>query len=95
MCARSLLAISLLSAIPTATAFSTTPRAAMKCSVYIACTLDGFIASPDGSVGFLDEYQSSSSKEDGDMGFSAFLDTVDVLVMGRKTWDQVSARMFM
>ena len=63
----------------------------MKASVYIACTLDGFIASPDGSVGFLDEYQSSSSKEDGDMGFGAFLDTVDLLVMGRKTWDQVGA----
>ena len=61
----------------------------MKASVYIAVTLDGYIADVEGSVSFLDEYQSSASKEDGDMGFSEFLSSVDLLVMGRKTWDQV------
>ena len=60
----------------------------MKATVYIAVTVDGFIAAPDGSVGFLDVYQKAS-EEDGDMGFSVFLSTVDLIVMGRKTWDQV------
>jgi dihydrofolate reductase len=62
----------------------------MKTSVYIATTLDGFIASPSGSIDFLNEYQTSASpEEDGDMGFSSFLSSVDLLIMGRKTWDQV------
>eukprot|EP00571_Detonula_confervacea_P001098 CAMPEP_0172314508 /NCGR_PEP_ID=MMETSP1058-20130122/22722_1 /TAXON_ID=83371 /ORGANISM="Detonula confervacea, Strain CCMP 353" /LENGTH=186 /DNA_ID=CAMNT_0013028395 /DNA_START=139 /DNA_END=699 /DNA_ORIENTATION=- len=61
----------------------------MKASVFIALTLDGFIAGKDGSVDFLNDYQSSASKEDGDMGFSNFLNSVDLLVFGRKTWDQV------
>lgn len=61
----------------------------MKVSVYIATTIDGFIASPDGSVDFLDEFQQNAAPEDGDMGFTSFLSTVDLLIMGRKTWDQV------
>lgn len=61
----------------------------MKTSVYIATTLDGFIAASDGSISFLDEFQQNVAPEDGDMGFSEFLSTVDLLVMGRKTWDQV------
>lgn len=61
----------------------------MKTSVYIATTLDGFIAAPDGSISFLDEFQQTTSPEDGDMGFSSFLSTVDLLIMGRKTWDKV------
>ncbi|KAL7483857.1 hypothetical protein ACHAW6_009498 [Cyclotella cf. meneghiniana] len=61
----------------------------MKASAYIATTLDGFIASHDGSIGFLDEYQQQADPHDGDMGFSSFLATVDLIIMGRKTWDQV------
>lgn len=61
----------------------------MKATVYIATTVDGYIAAPDGSVDFLNAYQSSASAEDGDMGFSDFLGSVDLIVMGRKTWDQV------
>lgn len=61
----------------------------MKTSVYIATTLDGYIAAADGSISFLDEFQQNVAPEDGDMGFSSFLSTVDLLIMGRKTWDQV------
>lgn len=61
----------------------------MKASVYIATTTDGFIATPDGCVDFLDEFQQNAAPEDGDMGFSSFLSTVDLIIMGRKTWDQV------
>lgn len=58
-----------------------------KASVYIATTVDGYIAEKDGSVDFLDQYQSSAS--DGDMGFAEFLNSIDLLIMGRKTFDQV------
>ncbi len=60
-----------------------------KVSVYIATTVDGYIAEKDGSVDFLEQYQSSASSEDGDMGFADFLDSIDLLIMGRKTFDQV------
>ena len=61
----------------------------MKASVYIATTVDGYIAQKDGSIDFLNQYQSSASDADGDMGFADFLNSVDLLIMGRKTFDQV------
>lgn len=67
----------------------TDKKKTMKASVYIAITVDGYIAEKNGSVDFLNEYQSSASAADGDMGFADFLDTVDLLIMGRKTFDQV------
>ena len=60
----------------------------MKVSVYIAVSLDGFIARQDGSLDWLDE-ASASVPEDEDLGFQAFMDTVDTLVMGRKTFEKV------
>jgi len=60
-----------------------------KASVYIATTVDGYIADKDGSVEFLNQYQSSASEADGDMGFADFLNSIDLLIMGRKTFDQV------
>lgn len=66
---------------------STTPMdSEPKGHVFIATTLDGKIAESDGSVEFLNEYQSSASN---DMGFSAFLDSVDTILMGRKSFDKV------
>jgi len=59
---------------------------AMKGSVYIAVTVDGFIATPDGDVSFLEEFPSP---EGDDMGFSDFLESIDVLIMGRKTFEKV------
>lgn len=57
----------------------------MKASVYIATSLDGFIARDDGSLDWLPDPAGS----DGDMGYQAFMDTVDVLVMGRNTYETV------
>ena len=59
---------------------------AMKGSVYMATTVDGKIAGPNGDVGFLSEYQSSA---DGDMGFGDFLASVDVIIMGRRSFEKV------
>jgi dihydrofolate reductase len=62
----------------------------MKISVYIAISLDGFIARPDGSLDWLDA--SRALVPDGeDCGFRAFMDSVDTLVMGRKTFEQVQS----
>jgi dihydrofolate reductase len=59
----------------------------MKASVFIATSLDGFIARADGDIGWLSEGGSDGGSED--YGYKAFMDTVDVLVMGRKTYEKV------
>ena len=60
----------------------------MKASVYIATSLDGFIARCDGSIDWL-EKANAVVPEGETCGFMAFMDSVDALVMGRKTFDQV------
>jgi len=52
-------------------------------SVFIATTLDGFIARPDGGLDFL----SIVEREGEDYGYSKFFDLVDTLVIGRKTYE--------
>ena len=51
--------------------------------VYIAVSADGYIARADGSVDWLDR-----PRPPGDYGFSAFLRSIDAIVLGRKTYDQ-------
>lgn len=55
--------------------------------VYIAASLDGFIADRDGGVGWLNNIEPSSS--DGDFGYAEFFDSIGSLVMGRATYDHV------
>lgn len=52
----------------------------MPVSVYIATSLDGFIAGPQGDLSWL------FSESEQDYGYDAFYATVDVLIMGRKTY---------
>lgn len=54
-------------------------------SVFIATSLDGFIAREDGTIDWLDCVSAPGE----DYGFQAFFDGVDTLVMGRKTYDTV------
>jgi dihydrofolate reductase len=59
----------------------------MKASVYIATSLDGFIARTNGDVDWL-----GGPAEDGeDFGFARFFDSVDALVMGRNTFEMVQS----
>ena len=60
----------------------------IKASVYIATSLDGFIARRDGSIDWLNEAHSLVPAGE-DCGFQAFMDSVDTLIMGRKTFEQV------
>jgi dihydrofolate reductase len=58
-------------------------------SVYIATSLDGFIAREDGSIDWL--MQANASIPQGeDCGYAAFMSTVDVLIMGSNTYEQVA-----
>lgn len=59
----------------------------MKASVFIATSLDGFIARENGDIHWLSEADGNGSEED--YGYKDFMATVDVLVMGRKTFEKV------
>jgi dihydrofolate reductase len=60
----------------------------MRCSVFIGTSLDGFIARRDGAIDFLD-YRNEPAPPEEDFGYKAFFETVDVLIMGRKTLETV------
>lgn len=59
-----------------------------KCSVFIATSLDGFISRTDGSIDWLNK-ANAVVPEGEDCGYAQFLSTVDALVMGRNTFEQV------
>lgn len=60
----------------------------VKVSVYIATSLDGFIARADGNLDWLDE-ANTKVPEGEDCGFVEFMNSVDTLLMGRKTYEKV------
>lgn len=61
----------------------------MKCSVYIATSLDGFIAKTDDDIEWLDHPDYILEDKNEDFGFYGFMDSVDALVMGRRTFEKV------
>ncbi|MGK9124556.1 dihydrofolate reductase family protein [Olivibacter sp. SA151] len=56
-----------------------------KISLFIAMSLDGYIAKPNDDLNFLKLVE----KEGEDYGYTSFTDTVDTLIVGRKTYDYV------
>ncbi|SHN34666.1 Dihydrofolate reductase [Cyclobacterium lianum] len=54
-------------------------------SLYIAMSLDGYIARPNDDLSFL----KSVEKEGEDYGYAAFTANVDTIILGRKTYDYV------
>lgn len=56
-----------------------------KVILYIATSLDGYIAQPQDDLSFL----SLVEQEGEDYGYGAFVQTVDAVIMGRKTYDKV------
>jgi len=55
--------------------------------VYIATSIDGYIAREDDSIDWL---MDLPNPEKSDYGFSVFLGEIDAILMGRKTFDIVS-----
>jgi len=55
----------------------------MRCSVFIATSLDGFIARPDGALDWLPAGGGEPH------GYDEFIATVDAILIGRKTFETV------
>ncbi|MGV3466291.1 MAG: dihydrofolate reductase family protein [Heyndrickxia sp.] len=55
-----------------------------KVVLYIATSLDGYIAGVDDSLDWLFRVEG-----EGDNGYSEFYETVDTIIMGRKTYEQI------
>jgi len=56
-----------------------------KVVLYIAMSLDGFIAGKNDELDFLTQVE----KEGEDYGYAQFIETIDTVVMGRKTYEIV------
>jgi dihydrofolate reductase len=56
-----------------------------KVILYIATSLDGYIAQPNDDLSFL----SIVAQEGQDYGYADFIKTVDAVIVGRKTYDKI------
>lgn len=56
-----------------------------KTILYIAISADGYIAKPNEDLSFLSIVQ----QEEEDYGYADFIQSIDTLIMGRKTYDWV------
>ena len=60
----------------------------IKCSVFIAVSLDGYIAREDGSIDWLMK-ANELAPEGEDGGYQAFISNVDAIIMGRHSFEMV------
>lgn len=56
-----------------------------KLSLFIATSLDGYIAKPNDDLSFLKLVE----KEGEDYGYAEFISNIDTIILGRKTYDYV------
>lgn len=56
-----------------------------KVMVFIAMSLDGYIAGPDDDLSFL----SAVETEGEDYGYELFYSTIDTVIVGRKTFEKI------
>lgn len=62
-----------------------------KISVFIATSMDGYIAKKNGDIDWLTKFSPPTQEnEEKDCGFSKFFSEIDVLVMGRNSYAVVS-----
>lgn len=58
--------------------------------VYIACSLDGFIAGPGDDLSWLEEGgEQEPAPDQGGLDYASFMEEVGVILMGRRTFDVV------
>ncbi|WP_300675251.1 dihydrofolate reductase family protein [Desulfoluna sp.] len=60
----------------------------MSNSVYVGTSLDGYISDRNGGLDWL---QSIPNPDNLDFGWAAFMERIDAVVMGRKTFEKVSS----
>ncbi len=58
----------------------------IKAVLYIAQSLDGFIARPDGNLDWL---TSTPNPQTGDYGYADLFSSVGTIIMGRKTYEAI------
>ena len=56
-----------------------------KLILYIATSLDGYIATKEGDISWLSMVEVAGE----DYGYQKFVDSIDTVIMGRKTYDKV------
>ncbi|MGB8021867.1 MAG: dihydrofolate reductase family protein [Candidatus Nanopelagicales bacterium] len=61
-------------------------HAMTRLSVFIASSIDGYIATPDGGL----EWLEGAARADEDYGYDGFLASVDGLAMGRGTYEHIA-----
>ena len=57
----------------------------LKCSIFIATSLDGFIARKNGAIDWLND--PANADEGEDYGYKTFFDSIDIMVIGRNTYE--------
>ncbi len=65
----------------------------MKCSAFIAMSADGYIATADGGVGWLEHSIGNAARAGeaiGDGGFAALMESVDCMIMGRGCMEKLA-----
>ena len=52
---------------------------------YVAASVDGFIATPDGGIEWLAPFETAGE----DYGYAAFYDSIEAVLMGSRTYEQI------
>ena len=66
----------------------------LKCSAFIATSVDGYIATHDGGVEWLESAgnpEAGGREAIGDGGFAAYMASVDCMVIGRKCMEKIAS----
>ena len=74
--------------LSSSTRTTTTLKMTMKASINMAMSVDGYIATKDGGVDWLNN-QPPPGPDEGDFGFADFLNSIDVIIMGKNSFNKV------